>query len=48
VQVVILAILVVYIILAAQFESLRHPFVIMLSLPLALLGPSAASGSWGL
>lgn len=38
VQVVILAILVVYIILAAQFESLRHPFVIMLSLPLALFG----------
>jgi len=38
IQVVILAILVVYIILAAQFESLRHPFVIMLSLPLALFG----------
>lgn len=38
IQVVILAILVVYIILAAQFESLRHPFVIMLALPLALFG----------
>ncbi len=37
-QVLILAILVIYMILAAQFESLRHPFVIMLALPLALLG----------
>jgi multidrug efflux pump subunit AcrB len=38
VQVLILAVLVVFMILAAQFESLRHPFVIMLALPLALLG----------
>ncbi|MGE3309148.1 MAG: efflux RND transporter permease subunit [Limisphaerales bacterium] len=38
IQVLILAILVVYIILAAQFESLRYPFVIMLALPLALFG----------
>ncbi len=38
IQVLILAILVIYIILAAQFESLRHPFVIMLALPLALFG----------
>jgi hydrophobe/amphiphile efflux-1 (HAE1) family protein len=37
-QVLILAVLVVYMILAAQFESLRHPFVIMLALPLALFG----------
>ncbi|MBL9137963.1 MAG: efflux RND transporter permease subunit [Verrucomicrobiales bacterium] len=44
VQVLILAVLVVYMILAAQFESLRHPFVIMLALPLALLG--AFGGLW--
>lgn len=43
-KVVILAVLVVYMILAAQFESLRHPFVIMLALPLALLG--AFGGIW--
>jgi multidrug efflux pump len=38
VKVLILAVLVVYMILAAQFESLRNPFVIMLALPLALFG----------
>jgi hydrophobe/amphiphile efflux-1 (HAE1) family protein len=38
VQVMVLAVFVIYMILAAQFESLRHPFVIMLALPLALLG----------
>lgn len=38
VQVVILSFLIIYIVLAAQFESLRHPFVIMLALPLALFG----------
>jgi multidrug efflux pump len=43
-QVLILAILVVYMVLAAQFESLRHPFVIMLALPLALFG--AFGGLW--
>ena len=43
-QVLLLAILVIYIVLAAQFESLRHPFVIMLALPLALFG--ALSGLW--
>lgn len=43
-KVLILAILVVYMVLAAQFESLRHPFVIMLALPLALLG--AFGGLW--
>ncbi len=42
VQVLILAVLVVYMILAAQFESLRHPFVIMLALPLALFGALGA------
>ncbi len=34
----ILAIILVYMILAAQFESLIHPFTIMLSLPLAVIG----------
>jgi multidrug efflux pump len=44
VKVLILAILVIYMVLAAQFESLRHPFVIMLALPLALFG--ALAGIW--
>jgi len=43
-RVLLLAILVIYIVLAAQFESLRNPFVIMLALPLALFG--AFSGIW--
>jgi HAE1 family hydrophobic/amphiphilic exporter-1 len=34
----ILGIVLVYIILAAQFESLVHPFTIMMSLPFALIG----------
>jgi multidrug efflux pump len=34
----ILAILVVYMVLGAQFESFVHPFTVMLALPLALLG----------
>ncbi len=45
-KVMILAVLVVYMILAAQFESLRHPFTIMVALPLALLG--AFGGLWTL
>ena len=44
VKVFILAVLVIYMVLAAQFESLRNPFVIMLALPLALFG--AFIGLW--
>ena len=33
-----LAILVIYMILAAQFESLVHPFTVMLALPLSMVG----------
>jgi HAE1 family hydrophobic/amphiphilic exporter-1 len=34
----LLAIFLVYIVMASQFESLLHPFVIMFTLPLALIG----------
>ena len=34
----ILAIILIYFILAAQFESFVHPFTIMLSLPLSIVG----------
>ncbi len=37
-----LALLLVYMILAAQFESFLHPFTILLSVPLALIGAIAA------
>ncbi|MEZ0469563.1 efflux RND transporter permease subunit [Luteimonas salinilitoris] len=39
-----LALLVVYLVLAAQFESFVHPLVIMLTVPLAILG--ALVGLW--
>jgi len=39
-----LALLVVYLVLAAQFESFIHPFTIMLTVPLAVLG--ALLGLW--
>jgi len=39
-----LAILVIYMVLAAQFESLVHPLTVMLALPLAMVG--ALGGLW--
>ncbi|RNF85942.1 efflux RND transporter permease subunit [Montanilutibacter psychrotolerans] len=39
-----LALLIVYLVLAAQFESFIHPFVIMLTVPLGVLG--ALIGLW--
>lgn len=39
--VMILAVLLVYMVLAAQFESLLHPFTIMMSLPLSVIGAFA-------
>jgi HAE1 family hydrophobic/amphiphilic exporter-1 len=36
--IVILAVLLVYMLLASQFESLLHPIIIMMSVPLALAG----------
>jgi multidrug efflux pump subunit AcrB len=33
-----LALLLVYLILAAQFESFRDPFIIMLTVPMAIAG----------
>lgn len=33
-----LAIIIIYMVLAAQFESFIHPFTVMLSLPLSLIG----------
>ena len=38
----ILSVLVIYMVLGAQFESLVHPFTIMLSLPLAFVGALGA------
>ncbi len=37
----VLALVIVYLVLAAQFESFVHPFVIMLTVPLAVLGALA-------
>ena len=39
---VLLAVFMVYIVMASQFESLLHPFVILGTVPLALIGVVAA------
>ncbi len=39
---VILAIILVYIVMAAQFESFKYPFVIMFTVPLMIIGVAAA------
>ena len=42
-----LAIFLVYLVMASQFESLVHPFVIMFSIPLALVGAvQAVADDW--
>src|SRR5690606_909382 len=38
----LLAVFLVYLVMASQFESLLHPFVILLSIPLALIGAVGA------
>ncbi len=43
----LLALLLVYMILAAQFESLLHPFVVLLTVPLGVLGALLALGVTG-
>ena len=37
----VMAIIVVYMVLAAQFESLIHPFTVLLAVPLAVTGALA-------
>lgn len=44
----IIAVLLVYMVMAAQFESLIHPFVIMFSVPLSLIGVFPALALLGL
>jgi HAE1 family hydrophobic/amphiphilic exporter-1 len=43
-----LAILVIYMVLAAQFESLIHPLTVMLALPLAMVGALGGLFLWGM
>jgi multidrug efflux pump len=42
-----MALLIVYLVLAAQFESFVHPFTIMLTVPLAVLGALAGLFAFG-
>jgi multidrug efflux pump len=44
----LLALVMVYLVLAAQFESFRDPFIIMLTVPLALVGALGALWTFGL
>ena len=44
----ILALLITYLVLAAQFESFIHPFVILLTVPLALVGALAGLDLMGM
>ncbi len=46
--VVAIALLMVYLVLAAQFESFIHPFIILLTVPFALLGALAALDFMGM
>ncbi|MFT4257175.1 MAG: efflux RND transporter permease subunit [Pseudoxanthomonas sp.] len=42
-----MALLVVFLVLAAQFESFAHPVIIMLTVPLAMLGALLGLAAWG-
>jgi HAE1 family hydrophobic/amphiphilic exporter-1 len=44
----VLAIVIVYMVLASQFESFAHPFTIMLSLPLSVIGAVGALVAFGM
>jgi HAE1 family hydrophobic/amphiphilic exporter-1 len=44
---ILLAIFLVYLVMASQFESLLHPFVLMFSIPLAVVGVALALGVTG-
>jgi len=44
----VLALLIVFLVLAAQFESFVHPLVIMLTVPLAVLGALAGLHAFGM
>jgi hydrophobe/amphiphile efflux-1 (HAE1) family protein len=44
----ILALLLIYLILAAQFESFREPFIIMLTVPLAIAGALLSLWAFGM
>ena len=39
-----LAIIMIYMVLASQFESFMHPFTIMLSVPLSIIGAIGVAG----